>query len=73
MSSWFMQDAVQQMMTYEPKQRPSAAEMLQHEWVREGGVAGDNVIVPEVLSRLREFASLNKLKKLALLVSLAGF
>jgi calcium-dependent protein kinase len=42
--------------------------MLQHEWVREGGVAGDNIIVPEVLSRLREFASLNKLKKLALLM-----
>eukprot|EP00775_Hariotina_reticulata_P005113 gene5113-5353_t len=61
-------DAVQQMMTYEPKQRPTAAQMLQHEWVREGGVAGDNIIVPEVLNRLRSFASLNKLKKLAMLM-----
>lgn len=57
------------MMTYDPKQRPTAREMLEHEWVREGGLAGDNVIEPEVLHRLRSFAAMNKLKKQALLVS----
>lgn len=56
------------MMTYDPKKRPTAAEMLQHDWVREGGVAGDNVIETEVLHRMKSFAAMNKLKKQALLV-----
>jgi hypothetical protein len=43
--------------------------MLKHEWIREGGVAGSNVIEPEVLHRMRSFAAMNKLKKKALLVS----
>lgn len=61
------------MMTWNDKHRPYAREMLRHEWVREGGVAGDNVLEPEVLQRLRSFAGMNRLKKHALLVSvLAG-
>ena len=40
------------MMTFEEAARPSAREMLAHEWVREGGVAGDNVIQPEVRVRV---------------------
>jgi hypothetical protein len=43
--------------------------MLKHQWIREGGVAGSNVIEPEVLHRMRSFAAMNKLKKKALLVS----
>eukprot|EP00878_Enallax_costatus_P023431 GHUV01024924.1.p1 GENE.GHUV01024924.1~~GHUV01024924.1.p1 ORF type:complete len:422 (+),score=89.91 GHUV01024924.1:936-2201(+) len=60
-------DCVRLMMTYDPKHRPSAREMLAHEWIREGGVAGDNPIEPEVLHRMRSFAAMNKLKKQALL------
>ena len=36
------------MMTFDPGMRPTARDMLRHEWVREGGVAGDNVLQPEV-------------------------
>lgn len=43
-----LQDCVCQMMTYDRHQRPSARDMLNHDWIREGGVAGDNLIEPEV-------------------------
>lgn len=36
------------MLFYDETQRPSAKGMLDHEWIREGGVAGDNMIQPEV-------------------------
>lgn len=62
------QECVRLMMTYNDKRRPSARDMLGHEWIREGGVAGSNVIEPEVLHRMRSFAAMNKLKKKALLV-----
>ncbi|WIA30466.1 hypothetical protein OEZ86_000550 [Tetradesmus obliquus] len=60
-------ECVRLMMTYSDKRRPSARDMLGHEWIREGGVAGSNVIEPEVLHRMRSFAAMNKLKKKALL------
>jgi calcium-dependent protein kinase len=56
------------MMTYDYKDRPTAREMLEHEWVREDGVATDNELQPEVLQRMRSFAAMNRLKKQALLV-----
>ncbi|KIY92961.1 hypothetical protein MNEG_15002 [Monoraphidium neglectum] len=61
-------DAVRQMMTWRAELRPSAKEMLQHEWIREGGVAGDNVIQQEVLHRMKSFAGMNKFKKHAAMV-----
>lgn len=51
------------MLVRDPRKRATAAEVLAHEWVKEGGVAGDNVIEPEVLKRLRGFAAMNRLKK----------
>ncbi|KAI8471958.1 MAG: kinase-like domain-containing protein [Monoraphidium minutum] len=60
--------AVAAMMTRDPKQRPSARAMLQHEWVKECGAAGDEPLEPEVLHRVRAFASMNKLKKHAAMV-----
>ncbi|KAI8470620.1 MAG: kinase-like domain-containing protein [Monoraphidium minutum] len=59
-------DIVRRMLVRDPRKRATAAEVLAHEWVREGGVAGDNVIEPEVLTRMRGFAAMNKLKKAAL-------
>jgi hypothetical protein len=59
------------MMTWCEERRPSAREMLGDPWVREGGLAGDNVLEPEVLQRLRSFADMNKLKQHTLLVRLA--
>jgi calcium-dependent protein kinase len=46
-------DAVRMMMTWSPDTRPSAREMLGHEWIKEGGVAGDNAIQPEVIHRMK--------------------
>jgi hypothetical protein len=39
---------------------PPAAHCLQHDWIKENGVASDNVIEPEVLKRMRGFAAMNK-------------
>jgi hypothetical protein len=43
-----LQDVVRRMLVRDPTQRATAEEVLAHEWVRENGVAGDNVIEPEV-------------------------
>lgn len=43
-------------------------EILNHDWLREGGEASDVIIEPEVLKRLKGFAAMNKLKKEALKV-----
>ena len=56
------------MLVRDPLKRATAQEILNHEWLREGGVAGDNVIEPEVLKRIKGFAAMNKLKKEALKV-----
>ena len=44
-------------------------EVLAHEWMRENGAAaGERELQPEILSRMRNFAGLNRLKKEALRV-----
>lgn len=43
--------------------------MLAHEWMRENGAATDSrELQPEILSRMKNFAGLNRLKKEALRV-----
>jgi calcium-dependent protein kinase len=59
-------DAVRRLLVRDPSKRATAAEILSHPWLREGGVATDKPIVPEVLTRLRGFAKMNKLKREAL-------
>lgn len=61
---------VAKMLERDPSKRPSALELLQHPWVKENGVAGDNIIETEVSKRLREFASMNKFKREAFKVRL---
>ncbi|KFK35914.1 hypothetical protein AALP_AA4G052700 [Arabis alpina] len=61
-------DLVRRMLTLDPKRRISAAEALQHPWLREGGEASDKPIDSAVLSRMKQFRAMNKLKKLALKV-----
>jgi len=56
------------MLTHDPKQRITAAEALEHPWIREGGEASDKPIDSAVLSRMKQFRAMNKLKKLALKV-----
>lgn len=40
-----------------------------HPWICENGVAPDRSLDPAVLSRLKQFSAMNKLKKMALRVS----
>ncbi len=61
-------DCVKRMLQREPAKRASASDILKHEWMRENGVASDNVIELEVLSRIKKFSGMNKLKKEALKV-----
>ena len=42
---------------------------LEHPWLKEGGNASDKPIDSAVLSRMKQFRAMNKLKKLALKVS----
>ncbi|XP_026409902.1 calcium-dependent protein kinase 2-like [Papaver somniferum] len=61
-------DLVSKMLTHDPKKRITAAEVLEHPWMREGGEASDQPINSAVLKRMKQFRAMNKLKKLALKV-----
>ncbi|KAJ4897756.1 Calcium-dependent protein kinase 9 [Raphanus sativus] len=60
-------DLVRKMLTADPKRRISAADVLEHPWLREGE-ASDKPIDSAVLSRMKQFRAMNKLKQLALKV-----
>ncbi|KAJ4725095.1 putative Calcium-dependent protein kinase [Melia azedarach] len=61
-------DLIHRMLTQDPKQRITSAQVLEHPWMREGGAASDKPIDNAVLSRMKQFRAMNKLKKLALKV-----
>ncbi|KAL8255738.1 hypothetical protein R6Q59_030805 [Mikania micrantha] len=59
-------DLVRKMLIREPRKRITAHEVLCHPWISEDGVAPDKPLDSAVLSRLTQFSSMNKLKKMAL-------
>ncbi|XP_050366582.1 calcium-dependent protein kinase 26 [Argentina anserina] len=61
-------DLIRKMLCSQPKDRLSAHEVLCHPWICENGVAPDRALDPAVLSRLKTFSAMNKLKKMALRV-----
>ncbi|KAG0475719.1 hypothetical protein HPP92_015405 [Vanilla planifolia] len=61
-------DLVRKMLTPDPKKRINSTQVLKHPWLREGGEASDKPIDSAVLSRMKQFRAMNKLKKLALKV-----
>lgn len=61
-------DLVRKMLTQDPKKRITSAQVLEHPWIREGGEASDKPIDSAVLSRMKQFRAMNKLKQLALKV-----
>ncbi|XP_021889068.1 calcium-dependent protein kinase 2-like [Carica papaya] len=61
-------DLVRKMLMQDPKKRITSAQVLEHPWMREGGEASDRPIGSAVLSRMKQFRAMNKLKKLALKV-----
>ncbi|KAI3812195.1 hypothetical protein L1987_16902 [Smallanthus sonchifolius] len=56
------------MLTLDPKRGTTSAHFLEHPWFREGGEALDKAIDSAVLSRMKQFRAMNKLKKLILKV-----
>ncbi|KAJ3669945.1 hypothetical protein LUZ60_010269 [Juncus effusus] len=61
-------DLVRKMLVRDPKKRLNAHEVLKHPWVQVGGVAPDKPLDSAVLSRMKQFSAMNKLKKMALRV-----
>ncbi|KAL2318898.1 hypothetical protein Fmac_032774 [Flemingia macrophylla] len=68
-------DLVRKLLTPDPKKRITAAEALEHPWLKAGGEASDKSPDSAVLIRMKRFRTMNQVKKLALKViaeSLSG-
>ncbi|RCV09554.1 hypothetical protein SETIT_2G039100v2 [Setaria italica] len=61
-------DLVRKMLNRNPRKRLTAHEALCHPWVCVDGVAPDKPLDSAVLTRLKQFSAMNKLKKMALRV-----
>ncbi|PIN08823.1 Ca2+/calmodulin-dependent protein kinase, EF-Hand protein superfamily [Handroanthus impetiginosus] len=61
-------DLVRRMLVRDPKKRLTAHQVLCHPWVQIDGVAPDKPLDSAVLSRLKQFSAMNRLKKIAIRV-----
>lgn len=61
-------DLIRKMLERDPTKRISAPEVLCHPWITDGNVAPDKPLDSAVLTRLKQFSAMNKLKKMALIV-----
>ncbi|MBA0607236.1 hypothetical protein Godav_019572 [Gossypium davidsonii] len=61
-------DLVTKMLDRDTKRRIKAHEVLRHPWVQVDGVAPDKPLDSVVLSRMKQFSAMDKLKKMALRV-----
>ncbi|KAK2982562.1 hypothetical protein RJ640_028729 [Escallonia rubra] len=61
-------DLIRKMLDRNPKKRPTAHEVLCHPWIIDDRIAPDKPLDSAVLSRLKQFSAMNKLKKMALRV-----
>ncbi|XP_052191804.1 calcium-dependent protein kinase 1-like [Diospyros lotus] len=61
-------DLVRRMLIRDPRRRLTAHEVLRHPWVQVDGVAPDKPLDSAVLSRMKQFSAMNKLKRMALRV-----
>ncbi|EFJ09896.1 calcium dependent protein kinase [Selaginella moellendorffii] len=61
-------DLLRKMLKQDPKERMTPLEVLNHPWLKEDGEAPDVPLDNAVLSRMKQFSAMNKLKKLALKV-----
>ncbi|XP_039021974.1 calcium-dependent protein kinase 1-like [Hibiscus syriacus] len=61
-------DLVRRMLIRDPKKRLTAHAVLCHPWIQIDGTAPDKPLDSAVLSRLKHFSAMNKLKKMALRV-----
>nr|GMD19143.1 calcium-dependent protein kinase 11-like [Ipomoea batatas]GMD59178.1 calcium-dependent protein kinase 11-like [Ipomoea batatas] len=61
-------DLIKKMLHRDPKKRITAHDVLSHPWIVDDTVAPDRPLGSAVLSRLKQFSAMNKLKKMALRV-----
>lgn len=61
-------DCVRKLLNQDVTKRATAADILKHPWLAEQGVAADTSLDSVVLKRLKQFAQMNKLKKMVLMV-----
>ncbi|KAL9319324.1 hypothetical protein ACSQ67_015841 [Phaseolus vulgaris] len=61
-------DLVRKMLVRDPSKRITAFDVLRHPWIQVDGEAPDKPLDSAVLSRLKQFYAMNKLKKMALRV-----
>ncbi|XP_057417366.1 calcium-dependent protein kinase SK5 [Lotus japonicus] len=61
-------DLIRKMLDQNPKTRLTAHEVLRHPWIVDDNLAPDRPLDSAVLSRLKQFSAMNKLKKMALRV-----
>ncbi|CAK8571275.1 unnamed protein product [Lathyrus sativus] len=61
-------DLVKKMLVRDPSKRLSAFDVLRHPWIQVDGAAPDKPLDSAVLSRMKQFTAMNKLKKMALRV-----
>ncbi|KAK1258512.1 hypothetical protein QJS04_geneDACA011483 [Acorus gramineus] len=61
-------DLIRKMLNRNPKERLTAHQVLCHPWIVDDRVAPDRPLDSAVLSRLKQFSAMNKLKKMALRV-----
>ncbi|WOL05876.1 hypothetical protein Cni_G14607 [Canna indica] len=61
-------DLIRKMLCSGPSDRLTAHQVLCHPWICDHGVAPDRALDPAILSRLKHFSAMNKLKKMALRV-----
>ncbi|CAI9777533.1 unnamed protein product [Fraxinus pennsylvanica] len=61
-------DLIKKMLDRDPKTRITAHEVLCHPWIVDDRMAPDKPLDSAVLSRLKQFSAMNKLKKMALRV-----
>nr|GLL19833.1 calcium-dependent protein kinase SK5-like [Ipomoea trifida] len=61
-------DLIRKMLDRNPKRRLTAHEVLCHPWIVDDSMAPDKPLDSAVLSRLKQFSAMNKLKKMALRV-----
>lgn len=59
-------DFLERLLQRNPAMRPSAAEALEHEWVKEEGAAPDALLEGSVVQRLQRFATYTSLKQVVL-------
>ncbi|KAK7333888.1 hypothetical protein VNO80_30669 [Phaseolus coccineus] len=61
-------DLVSNMLNSDPAERLTAAQVLDHPWIKEDGEAPDKPLDNAVLNRLKQFRAMNQFKKVALRV-----